>query len=375
MVVLLVNGYGWQPLPAALVATTLPVLAGLAERIGRGLPPLPAAASGGVSIALGLAVLGFLPGPRTSLIVAGLALCGAGLGLAAQPLGRLALAGEHLAREAAWTVVARHAGLVAALVVATPVLVSTLTELETEAEAVGGDLVLESRLPLADKVPALIELAESADRAEASIPDVEAVLAPYETGSGVVADLGGRLADVLEDLVTRAFREPVPRLRLLRAPRRAPSPRASAGAAVGCGGRRPCLSALALAGGGVALAADFRLGALDDPASAADPCTEQPAFPGSGVDETTQRIALAALAGAACELDTSRAGLLRALTADEPLPWPRAEVEEAVRTGLVAAVDAERESGRLDGVLGLILRTAAANAPLDWILDALEVES
>ena len=50
-------------------------------------------------------------------------------------------------------------------------------------------------------------------------------------------------------------------------------------------------------------------------------------------------------------------------------------MEEAVRSGLVAAIDVERERGTLDGVLGLILRAAAQNAPLDWILDALGIET
>ncbi len=372
VVVLLVNGYGWQPLPAALVATTLPVLAGIAEQIGRGLPARPAAASGGVLVALGLVTLAFLPGPRTGLIVAGLALCGAGLGLAAQPLGRVALAGEWLTREAAWTVVARHAGLVAALVIATPVLVASLTELETEAEAVGGEVVLDSRLPLTEKVPVLLALSESAEGAEASVPDIRAVLEPYETGAGAVTTLAAGLTGVLEDLVTRAFRDPFLvcagfglLAALLALGMRQEGGRVRAPPVV--------LVALALAGGTAALALEVRLGAFDDPGPVADPCEARTTFEGSSVDDITQRVALAALAGAACDLETSRAGLLRALTGSEPLPWPRAEVESAVRSGLVAAVDAEREAGNLDGVLGLILRAAAANAPLDWVLDALGV--
>ena len=130
----------------------------------------------------------------------------------------------------------------------------------------------------------------------------------------------------------------------------------------------------ALVGGVIALASDFRLGALDETPNA-DPCRAQSTFEGRGVDETTQRVALNSLAGAACDLETSRAAILRALASSEPLPWPRERLTDAVRRGLVGAVDAEREAGRLEGVLGALLSAAAANAPLDWILDELGVPS
>ena len=372
VVVLLVNGLGWQPLPAALVATTLPILAGIAERAGLGLPARPAAVAGGVLVTVGLATLAFLPGPRTSLIVAGLALCGAGLGLAAQPLGRLALAGEPLGSAGAWTVVARHAGLVVALVAVTPILVSSLTDLETDAEAVGGDLVLESRLPLAEKVPLLIALAEATEEVGAEVPDLRPALEPFETGDGTVTRLGDRLTDAVQDLVTRAFRAPFLAcagfglLTALLALGLGPTPGRL---------RTPAVAfvLVALIGGAAALVADFRLGALDERAQASDPCKAESVFAGGGVDATTQRVALNALAGAACELETSRAAILRALASSEPLPWPREELTDAVRQGLVEAVEAEREAGRLEGVLGALLAAAAATAPLDWILDELGV--
>ncbi|HEX2504650.1 MAG TPA: MFS transporter [Gaiellaceae bacterium] len=371
VVVLLVNGLGWQPLPAALVATTLPVLAGIAERAGLSLPARPAAVAGGILVTVGLATLAFLPGPRTSLIVAGLALCGIGLGLAAQPLGRLTLAREPLGSAGAWTVVARHAGLVVALVVVTPVLVSSLTDLKTDAEAVGGDLVLESQLPLAQKVPLLVDLAEATESVEADVPDLSPVFEPHETGLGVVTRLGNRLTDALHHLVTQAFRAPflacagfgvlasLLALGLGRTPGRVKLPAAA-------------FVLAALVAGVIALASDFRLGALDE-APNADPCRAPSTFEGGGVDETTQRVALNALAGAACDLETSRASILRALASSEPLPWPRERLTDSVRRGLVDAVDAEREAGRLEGVLGVLLSAAAANAPLDWILDELGV--
>jgi MFS family permease len=371
VVVLLINGLGWQPLPAALVATTLPVVAAVAERAGRGMSARPAAATGGVLVAAGLTTLGSLPGPHTGLTVAGLALCGAGLGLAAQPLGRIALGGEHLTRDAAWTVVARHAGLVIALVAVTPVLVTSLTDLERDAEAVGGDLVLETQLPLEEKIPLLIDLSEATQGVEADVPDLRPVLRPYETGDGTVIRLGERLTAALEDLVTRGFRLPflacaafgvVAALLALGLGRSAGRMRAPAVA----------FSAVALVGGAVALGLAFERGALDEPARA-DPCRSSSSFAGAGIDAAAQRAALSALASAACDLQTSRTGILRALTSDEPLPWPRGRLEDAVREGLVDAVDAEEARGTIGGTVAFLLRTAAETAPLDWILDQLGV--
>jgi MFS family permease len=371
VVVLLVNGLGWQPLPAALVATTLPLLAAAADFAGRDFPVRAAATAGGVLVAAGMTTLALLPGPRPGLVVAGLALCGTGLGLAAQPLGRLALAGGDLTHAAAWTVVARHAGLVVALVAVTPVLVASLADLETQAEAVGGDLVLQSPLPLTDKVPLLIDLADATENVEADVPDLRPVFERYDDGGGAAVRTGERLADALDELVTRAFREPFlvcasfGLLAALLAVGLGPS----AGRA-----RAPAIAlvAVGLAGSVAALGLALGLGALDEPPSA-DPCRASPSVDGGGADATAQRIALRALGSAACELETSRAGLLRAVSEPGDLPWPRERLGEAVRRGLVDAVDAEERAGRVGGGLAFLLRAAAAGAPLDWILDTLGV--
>lgn len=369
VVVLLINGFGWQPLPAALVATTLPVLAALAERIGRGLPASAAAGGGGLLAAAGLATLAFLPGPRTALVVGGLALCGAGLGLAAQPLGRLALGGPRLTQDAAWTVFFRHAGLVVALVAVTPVLVSSLDALEEDAEAVAGEVVLRSDLPLVDKARVLSDLADAAEESEPSVPDVRATLAPRESGEGAIERVADDLAEQLHELVARAFRDSF----LLCAG----FGLLSALLALGLGraggrARAPAIAfvALALAGGGVALAADLRLGALDDPAADADPCRAPSPGDGGGLEAAVERIALDSLSGAACELGLSRAAVLRELAGETSELSPD-RLEDAVRANVDRALEAETERGTLDGTIGAFLRGLLANAPLDWIREAL----
>jgi hypothetical protein len=351
------------------VATTLPVLAALGERIGRGLPAAGAAAAGGVLAAAGLATLAFLPGARTALVVGGLALCGAGLGLAAQPLGRLALGGPRLAHDAAWTVFFRHAGLVLALVAVTPLLVSALDTLERDAEAVVGEVVLRSTLPLTEKASVLSELSDAADRSEPSVPDVRATLAPREGADDAAAGVAERLTERLHALVARAFREPF----LLCAA----FGLLSALLALGLGGggaraRAPAVAfvALALVAAGVGLAAELRLGALDDPVAGLDPCGA-PSPGGEGLDATVERIALDSLAAAACELGASRAAVLRELAGDGPARFRPERLEEAVRSSVDEALDAETDRGTLDGTIAGLLRGLLANAPLEWIRQVL----
>jgi MFS family permease len=365
VVVLLINGFGWEPLPAALVATTLPVLAVAAERIARGLGSPTAVPAGAALVTAGLAILAFLPGAETGFVVTGLALCGAGLGLAAQPLGRLALSGPSVTRDAAWTVAARHAGLVVALVATTPVLVASLNQLEDDAEAVAGEVVLRAPLPIQEKVPVIVELAGLADPQEARLPDVDAALAS-RAGDPDVDRLADALTAALRDVVAHSFRDAFLvcagfgllafalglGLGRSRPPVRAPATILVAGAAV-----------VAV----VAFAAELGRGALDDPAATADPCDAPADFEGDGFDATIQRVALGALSDAACELDTNRAALLRGLVGDGPSPWSEEELASAVRSGLVDTLDREEKDGTIDGRVAAVIRTLVASAPLDWI--------
>jgi MFS family permease len=373
VVVLLIDGFGWEPLPAALAATTLPVVAVTAGALGRRLEPGLAGAVGSLLVAAGLATLGLLPGAAIELVLAGLVLCGAGLGLAGQALGERALVGRQPAEVAVRTVVARHLGLVAALLAVTPLLVASLTGFQANAEAVGGELVIRSPLPLSEKIPIMTDLARAADRAETGLPDFAATIGADTPGSSSAArELADHLTSSLEDLLARAFRSsflactlfglvaaaasvPAGELR-----RRRPGRRVAAALAV--------ILVLALA----APVADLARGALDDPTATADPCRAQTAFRGSGLDASIQRVALVALAGAACELHTSRPELLRALVSSDPAPWPDARLEDALRTGIDRAIAAERTRGTIGATTAGILSAVAERAPLLWIRQALQ---
>lgn len=136
----------------------------------------------------------------------------------------------------------------------------------------------------------------------------------------------------------------------------------------------------------VALAASIGLiavylafgGATYDPAGVADPCQQR----ASATDPDRplfEAIALSALDGAACELGVSREELALALT-DEAATQrfadahdiSEADLESAVRAGLVRAVDDAAAAGRIDGFDETVLRTLAEHAPVGALIKALQ---
>lgn len=119
-------------------------------------------------------------------------------------------------------------------------------------------------------------------------------------------------------------------------------------------------------------------GATYDPATVADPCQQR----ASAADPTRslfEAIALSALDGAACDLGVSREELALAL-ADESATAEfadkyeisEADIEDAVRAGLVRAVDDAAAAGRIDGLDEELLRQLAEHAPVGALIAALQ---
>lgn len=122
-------------------------------------------------------------------------------------------------------------------------------------------------------------------------------------------------------------------------------------------------------------------GATYDPAEVADPC-EQRDLTLLEDRDLFETIALSSLDGAACELGVPREELALALASEEATAEFAAEhgidsdeVEDAVRAGLVRAVDDAAASGRIDGVEEAILRQIAENAPVGPAIEALQALS
>jgi hypothetical protein len=101
-----------------------------------------------------------------------------------------------------------------------------------------------------------------------------------------------------------------------------------------------------------------------------DPCTATTPSLGSGVDAALQRIVLDGLNGAACRLHTTREQLVEALgpSGTKPRQWSDRQIEEAVRAGLVHAIDEAEHRGDLPGIVATLLREAAKHAPLKFLI-------
>jgi hypothetical protein len=142
--------------------------------------------------------------------------------------------------------------------------------------------------------------------------------------------------------------------------------------------RRPAvLVALLVVAGATLIAVELALGARDYGRVELTPaCSAAPSgLEGGGLDRTTQRIVLAALSEAACELGTTREELVLSLsprTGRRYGSWSDEQLEQALRTGLVRAVDDARARGDLGSTEARVLRELAERAPVQLILEAAE---
>ena len=202
IVLLLVNGWGLTPLGAAVVMTAMPATAAITYRV-LPTPPSPTAeaASGLILVAGGLAALASIPGKGWWWTLPQQALIGAGLAMALGALTRLALMGRTpLAIHGGWTIAARHAGVVLALLVLTPVFTHDLQAQETAAEQAGARLVIEAPIPLADKIELGTRLEKAIGSGSPSRPpDIHPAFASLGT-----TDDASRLEAAIQDQVDRA---------------------------------------------------------------------------------------------------------------------------------------------------------------------------
>ncbi len=104
-----------------------------------------------------------------------------------------------------------------------------------------------------------------------------------------------------------------------------------------------------------------------------DPCDRPVNVATDGVDGATQRIGLRAIDLAACEMGTTREELLLsvATSLQESRDLPPGS-EDAIRDGLEQAIGEEEEAGRLNSVAAWLLSQAAQNAPVEWVVRAVE---
>jgi hypothetical protein len=288
--------------------------------------------AGLVLLAGGLVAMAFLPSRDVVWAVAALALGGAGYGIAVPRITRAALPVGGAPADGARTVWARHAGLVAGLLVLTPLLASDLAEAGHRAELRGIAVVLDAPVPASTKLRVAIDLAPALARPpREQLPDFSGRIA--EEHDSALAAIGHRLDEVVQATVSRGFRRSylvaalfallalVP-LALVRRPAAFRTP------------------AVALALVGALLLAELAAGAAAFGARPAlvAPCGERRPPPEGAV--------LVGLDALACGLHTSREEL----------------VADAARRGIGAA----------ELVLRIERMTGGISGALDWLRDQIE---
>jgi MFS family permease len=206
LVILLINGWRLDPLPAGFVVTLMPLAAIAAIRYSGKIPLLWVRAAWGVIlIAGGLAALGWLPRAGWEWTLAPQLAIGTGLGLAVSALSERALAGRSAqVLQGGWTIAARHAGVVLGLVLLTPLFTSDLHANEDNALAAGTAAVLDSRIAPLQKVGVARKILVAVDdaKAEARIPDIREVV--DNEGDPAYTNLASTLQDQLDRAVTNS---------------------------------------------------------------------------------------------------------------------------------------------------------------------------
>ena len=312
-VLLLIAGWGIDPLVAALAVSIMPLAALAASRVD-GPPPL-LAAGGALLLAAGTASLAFLPTASVAWTVLPQVAIGAGMGLALPALAGVILP-ERSGRDAAALLSIRHAGIALALLLLAPIAQHELDATLAETREQGAALVLDAPLDPGLKLDLAPELAEGVE-SEDPRAGIERVFAAArgdvdDDQRAAYRELESRADEALVAGVNRGFATAFlagAGLALLAALALAPLAAA----------RRPALAAglaaaAVLATGGFALAADR---ARAEPVRIADPCSDRDLPSSGGLGGLAQDAALIALDKLACRAGSSREELVLALVDDE----------------------------------------------------------
>ena len=390
LVIMLIEGWRHSPAEAALTVTVMPIAALIAGRWAKERHGLLPALAGSVLVAGGLAALGLLPSANAAWTLVPQVAIGAGLGLALATLIGATVAGGGVAgpagavaRPAAWTVCARHLGIVVGLLVLTPIFTADLENVRPPAERAGLARVLDAPLPLVPKIELARALNRQIDLAgEQELPDLHRGFAGLRVPPAdrpALARLRAGLEDELDRGATEAFSRSFLAAALIAllaaaavawAARRDPArPRGepgSDGSPLSSGAPLAvALPAAATAATLIVAAYAVLGGAAYGPSALADPCRPRERPP----VERTQLVALAALDGTACELGTSREELVRDLL-DGRLPEGAsgAQLTEALEAGIARA---QREGALGDSAAEALragLRTGGALAVIGALL-------
>jgi MFS family permease len=209
IVLLLIEGWRESPIVAALAVSVMPLAALAARPLARTVDDARArAGAGAILVAGGLAGLGLLPRALIAATFPSQVLVGVGLTLVLSALTEAALEGRApQAIHGGWTIAARHAGVVAGLLVLTPIFTADLVSERHAAEQSGTAALLDADLPVLTKIDLAQRLAGQLSE-RGRVPAVGPAFDPLPndpTERAAALRLKASLQDDLDRAATHAF--------------------------------------------------------------------------------------------------------------------------------------------------------------------------
>jgi predicted MFS family arabinose efflux permease len=312
-VLMLIAGWGIDPLAAALAVSIMPLAALAAVRIHG--PPLLRAGGGCLLVAAGSASLAFLPTASVAWTVLPQLAIGVGMGLSLPALTGELLP-ERTGHEAARLLSIRHVGIALALLVLAPIAQHEIDTTLVDTRERGAALILDASIDPAVKLEIAPRLADAVET-EDPRTGLERVFAQGrhdidEDERPAYDELAQRADDTLVAGVNDGFATAF----LVGA---AFALLAAAALAPWTAVRRPALAlgitaAALLAPAGYALAAEQE---RPEPVRIADPCKDRDLPRSGGLTGAIQDALLVAVDRAACKAGSSREELVLALVDDE----------------------------------------------------------
>ena len=320
-VLLLITGWGNEPLEAALVVSVMPVAALAAQAIPG--PAAVKAAGGSLLVAAGGAALAFLPTADAGWTIPPQIAIGAGMGLALPALAG-GLLPERSGRDAAALLSVRHLGIALALLILAPIAQSELDTTLAETRERGAAVILDAPIDPRIKLDIAPNLADSVET-ENPRGGMRAV---FRQGREDVDDdelgayraLAHRADEVLVAAVNNSFRTAYlvgAGLALLAALLLAP--RVFAGQAGPAQALRAGLAVLAVAASAAAVAIYIAAADRERPEEVViqDPCDDRDTPDSGGITGFLQDAALVGLDEVACRAGSSREELVLAMVDED----------------------------------------------------------
>ncbi|HEX2128622.1 MAG TPA: MFS transporter [Solirubrobacterales bacterium] len=210
VVLLLIEGWRLSPIEAAAAVTVMPLCALAAAPLSHRVEDARArAAAGVILIAGGLGSLGLLPDASVVLTLPPQALVGVGLALTLSALTEAALEGRSpQAIHGGWTIAARHAGVVAGLLVLTPVFTADLETERDQAERAGVAALLDSQLPPSTLFGLSARIVERIEEEGERVPQLGPAFEPLPSDPEERAEtlsLRTQIEDEVDAAATHAF--------------------------------------------------------------------------------------------------------------------------------------------------------------------------